>query len=247
MTMKTLKSSDRLLGFIDAPKSPKQRRLALSGKRFIEGLTCFDAVKGLLLNRVKVSTIRRFVLEKNESGGLTAGSLDKYIQLYRRFFVAPIEYMRARNPNIPEKTDLKQTWASKLGMLPERIKEIEDLKEVVELQKERILEMRAFEKQIGVPLPDLDKSVQIGIEGYKTLTELMMDLGQLVRVPQRITGNFKVGHHVDLTALTEEEKNNILEFGQLCQEMLDMTTQSGNYGKCFLGDGVSNNGKPKLH
>jgi hypothetical protein len=209
-----MKNSDRLLGFRQPPRSAKERRSGVAAKRFVESRGCSDKIIAMLANGTKSSTIRQMVLDNNEGAALTASTLDKYFQLYRRFFIAPLEYATSAEGARDQPVDQRTIIARRLGIIPERVAEIESMERAAAIQLARCEAQYAIELALKLPLPGLKDELVACVEMNHRIIEAKMDLGQLTRDPQqvKITSELKVN---------DRERQELVEFGAFLMELIE--------------------------
>jgi hypothetical protein len=237
----------RRLGFVTEPKSSKQGKLALNARTLLEPLLCFLEVKILMLHNRPTSEISQFIFSKNEGpvAGLTRGTVDKYVQIYRKFFLTPVEYAITNAEKKPaESSDMRTIAWQKLGLLPEKLAQIEAMEEVAKIQMERCREQYALEKKLGLPLPTLGEELKKCTELNSRILELKMDLGLLKRAPAKIIMDGRI-----LTNdLPPEAKEELVEFGKMLFEMIEASRRKRLFPLPIDVLGVSaNNGKQKLN
>jgi hypothetical protein len=217
----------RQQGFLSLPDNDKQGELALSGRDFIERLTCVDEVRLLLAQgRTLPDVVRVIQQEKREALTVTFATLRRYLGLYRRFFISPLEALRAgvRAEMTHEPPQTVSLLGKAMVALPEKIKEVEQLEELAEIQMARIRKARETEANMGgFLMPNLYKDVEATQKTLVSLANLKSDLGYLgyMRVPKV----FDINAHlppVPTEALTEEEKKGVLAFGQSLMELIEM-------------------------
>lgn len=218
-------------GLLVAPKSERQGRLALDSKRFIEGLKCYHEVRQQLAIGKRSVEVARFILEdRGERPGVTFNSVKKYVQVYRRFFIPPLETLRARidNKTGDDVAVIRRRLEALLGQIPE----IETLESLMKLQLERIQEHRKKEIELTLPLPGIRSEVETLLQLVETLIDKKIELGYpgYRRVPQKIDfrGQLLPAPAARLELLTPEDREKLIEFGTTIQQLFEMAKLPGN-------------------
>jgi len=169
----------------------------------------------------KPSDVARFVLEeRGERPGVTFNTVKKYVQVYRRFFISPLEILKA---NVDNRTEgVPSIVDRKLNGLLGKIEEIETLEKALKAQSERIDDQVKKEKELGLPLPGIDRALVVFKDMVKTLVELKMELGYpgYQRVSQKVdlTGHVNVAR---IQQLSPEDRHEILEIGKTISQLME--------------------------
>jgi hypothetical protein len=165
----------------------------------------------------------------------TYGTVYKYIQLYRRFFITAMEKLengdlvvvpRARGDagkgngaNLYSGLLKKQA-----GQLNSGLPELEIMEKAMLLQWERIQEQRKTEDTMTFPMPNLYKEQDVLMKMGAEITNLKADLGftGYTRVPKQlaVTNTMDASPRL-LQALTEEEKANLKGFGEAVVDLIE--------------------------
>jgi hypothetical protein len=222
------------LGLVEVPPSNKVGKLALCARSWVEGLGCFAEVKRFLALGRPAKDVRRFIAEeKKEPLHFTVLTANKYLNLYRDFFISPLDMLRAKNGGDPGVIDERTSFAEKLRGIKRTVPEIERLEELATMQLERVRESRKFEKDNlgnGIHTPVLDREIQVLNKLLTDVAGLKMDLGleEYMRVPQRLDLRAKLQV---VEEVTEREKQALLDFGATFMELVDLVKKDGVYQK----------------
>ena len=216
-------------GLIVPPKSRRQGMLAIDAKNFIEGLGCYGEVRGMVALGKRPGEVARFILEeRGERPGVTFNSVKKYLQVYRRFFVSPLETLKA---NVDNRTEgVPSIVDRKLNGLLGKIQEIEALEQKVKTQAVRIeAQVKKEEELSGLALPGIRLELLAYKELLHELVEMKMDLGYpgYQRTPQK----FDLREQVRLTKvhqLSSEDRSQLVEFGRTIYGLIEMTREKKN-------------------
>ena len=140
-------------GLLRPAKSHRQGVLAIAAKDYIENLSCYSGVRRLLAAGKRPRDVAIFIQRHNEYPILNFNSIKKYAQVYRLFFIPPLETVRslAAEPCGAPSTIVKH----RLALVAQVLEEIEQMQKMIDLQTERVKEQFAKEKSLGVPLPRL--------------------------------------------------------------------------------------------
>jgi len=225
----------RQLGFIEQPKSQKQGDLALDARRFIESRRCFTSLKMFISMGHPPSHLLGYLRLQEETDGLSADTLKKYCQIYRRFFVTPLEVLRASAGE--EETAIIRRKVSQIG---DRQAEISRLESAAIAQWGRIQKLMTFEDGLGYALPDLDKQFDVHRKLEAELLEKKMDLGIYARVPYRMAVAAAVKTTYGFNDLTSDERAALKEFGEMVFEMIEHTKNAATmagYSPPLLSNG----------
>ena len=115
-------------GLLVAPKSESQGSLAVAAREFVEGLRSYQEVRRFLAAGRRPGIVARFVLEeRGERPGVTFNSVKKYLQVYRRFFIPPIEIARVQAEQDLAGQTANRAIIEKLEEIHMRVPEIEKL------------------------------------------------------------------------------------------------------------------------
>jgi len=208
-------------GLLVSPKSRRQGILAIDAKNFLEGLGCYGDVRRMIAAGRKPSDVARFILEeRGERPGVTFNTVKKYVQVFRRFFIPPLEVLRARvdSPYEGEARIIR----SKLNGLLGKIEEIETLEIMIKAQVKRINDQIEKEKTLGFPLPEINKSMRELTAMVAKCVELKMQLGypgyRAVPVQVNVGGQINVSR---IDALSPEDRKELVEFGREISELME--------------------------
>ncbi|MCH8055555.1 MAG: hypothetical protein IH857_05310 [Deltaproteobacteria bacterium] len=208
-------------GLLVSPKSRKQGLLALDSKNFIEGLGCYGEIRRMVALGKRPSEVARFILEERaERPGVTFNTVKKYVQVYRRFFISPLEVLRARvdSPYEGEARIIR----SKLNGLLGKIEEIETLEIMIKAQVKRINDQIEKEKTLGFPLPEVNRSMRELTLMVAKCVEMKMQLGypgyRAVPVQVNVGGQINVSR---IDALSPEDRHELIEFGRMISELME--------------------------
>jgi len=216
-------------GLLVPPKSRRQGMLAIDAKNFIEGLGCYGEVRRMVALGKRPGEVARFILEeRGERPGVTFNSVKKYLQVYRRFFVSPLETLKAKVDNRTE--GVPRVVDRKLNGLLGKIQEIEALEQKVHAQAKRIDSQMEREKDLGgLPFPGLRLEMMTFKEMLHELVEMKMNLGYPGY--QRVAQNVDIRHQMSLTRiqqLSSEERQQLVEFGRTIYGLIEIARTKGN-------------------
>jgi len=147
--------------------------------------------------------------------------------MYRRFFLTPIDFLRAKS-QVDVKADggVRTIVSNKLSLLHDGFEEIQNLEKLAALHWTRIERAELKERDLaGFLFPGLEKEFAVLRDTWVKITELKMDLGTYMRVPQRMLVGAKV-QHVGTGNLTPNEKQALIEFGGMFVEMVELTRKA---------------------
>jgi len=165
----------------------------------------------------------------------TYGTVYKYVQLYRRFFITAMEKLESGEFRVvPRKRGdagkgnganlysgiLKKQAAQLNSGLPE----LAIMTKILNIQTERIEEQREKEGTMTFPMPNLYKEVDVAMKLAGEIINLKADLGftGYTRVPKQlaVTNTMDASPRL-LQAMSEEEKQNLKEFGDVVVELIE--------------------------
>ncbi|MGE5307038.1 MAG: hypothetical protein ACM3TN_27345 [Alphaproteobacteria bacterium] len=92
-------------GLLRLPKSHDQGMLALASKEFIEGLGCYSEVRRMLAAGKRPRDVGIFIQQHDELPRLTFNTLKKYAQVYRAFFMSPVETLRVKTKELRKRRE----------------------------------------------------------------------------------------------------------------------------------------------
>ncbi len=216
-------------GMIVEPRSRRQGMLDIDAKNFIDGLGCYGEVRQMVALGKRPGEVARFILEeRGERPGVTFNSVKKYLQVYRRFFVSPLEALKA---NVDNRTEgVSSIVDRKFNGLLGKIQEIEALEQKVKTQAVRIeAQVKKEEELSGLALPGIRLELLAYKELLHELVEMKMDLCYpgYRRVPARVD----IREQVSLTKihqLSSEDKCQLVEFGRTIFGLIEMARTKGS-------------------
>jgi len=207
-------------GLLRVPKSVRQGKLALAAQEFIEGLKCYQEVRRMLAVGKRPRDVAILIQQQHKDPPiLTFNTLKKYAQVYKLFFIPPLEVLRARvdNPSDGENGIVR----SKLQGLFGRVQEVETLEKALMVQSDRINDQVKKEKELGLPLPGIDRAMVVLKDMIKVLVEMKMQLGypgyRVVPVQVNVGGRINVSR---IDALSPEDRHELIEIGRTISELM---------------------------
>ena len=162
-------------GFLRMPKSHRQEELAIASKEYIESRGGFSQIRQLLAKGERPHDVAALIQQSNQFPKLTFNSIKKYAQVYRSFFIPPLETVRilATEERPSQSTIVKK----RLAGLEEALKMIELLEEQARLQFGRIKDLLKIEKELGTPLRDLHLEINTERKLLTVLLNKKFELG----------------------------------------------------------------------
>ena len=222
-------------GLLLPPVSEKQAMMAVDSRNMIDGLKCHSEAKKMLAGSRRPIDVARFIKEESKEGGsLNLISLAKYCQVYRRFFIGPMDvigtrlgcgtanWQRVGGGGLTNQTD--RAVLAKLGLVEASREEIDMLSGKVKAQSDRIDKQIKKENELGLPLPGIDRAMEVFINMVKELVEIKIDLGYegYQRVPRTVNVSGQISlDRID--TLSPEEKRQLVEFGKTIGQMIEMS------------------------
>jgi hypothetical protein len=213
-------------GLLKLPKSHDQGMLAVAAKEFIEGLRCYPDVRHMLAVGKRPRDVAIHIQQHNEFPVLTFNSLKKYAQVYRCFFIPPVESIQVQAQQF--QTRRSPVLRHQIELLQDGIKEVRQLEHLMNVQMERIREQIETEKQLGVPLHAIRREFEAVLKLISTLIEKKIELGFYERAP------INPDHHLKpaverLNLLSPEQRHRVARAGtailQMLQEAKTSSTQ----------------------
>ena len=166
--------------------------------------------------------------EQKEPPFLSFNTLKKYGQVYRNFFISPLETLKA---NVDNRTEgVPSIVDRKLNGLLGKIQEIEALEQKVKTQAVRIeAQVKKEEELSGLALPGIRLELLAYKELLHELVEMKMDLGYpgYQRVPQKVDLREQV-RLTKIHQLSSEDKCQLVEFGRTIFGLIEMARTKGN-------------------
>jgi hypothetical protein len=169
-------------GLLRLPKSHHQGILAVAAKEYVEGLGCYSEVRRLLAAGKRPRDVAVFIQQHNELPILTFNSIKKYAQVYRSFFISPMETVQVHAKDLG--AGCSPLLHHRLEVLSEGFKEITALEDLMHLHTERIHEQLEKEKRLGLPLPGLRLEIETQIKLIGLIIEKKFELGLYCRAVQ---------------------------------------------------------------
>jgi len=180
-------------GFSKLPKSNKEGKAALDASNYLCTLESLLEYREMLAAGQSANVVCKYVFERESKRPThTFGTVSKYLQLYRSFFIKPMELLESgeftlqggRRANVRKGPNggYSKTLKEKLGYLTEGLMEIAIGEKTLEIQYARILDQRKLEESLNFPLPNLHKEVAELTKTLESLVNLKADLGyQVIR------------------------------------------------------------------
>lgn len=224
-------------GFCIYPRTNKEGKGALDAKNYLSILQGVKEYREMLAAGRSVTDVARYVFEKEgDKITHTYGTVYKYMQLYRRFFIPPMELLEKGEFSVHRtvgrtKSSRKgngDTYANvlkrKLDQLTNGLSEIDIMEQTLVLQFARVKEQRVLEETLQFPLPNLYKDVEAIQKLAVEIVNLKADLGfnGYLRIPKQIDVNKR--HDMSprlLAALSDDERTKLKAFGQLVVELIE--------------------------
>src|SRR6476660_376206 len=167
-------------GLLRPARSHRQGVLAIAAKDYIERLSCYSEVRRRLAVGKKPREVAIFIQQHNELPALNFGTIRKYAQVYRLFFITPLETLRTQ---AQEGGPLALT-KYQLDRILNVINEIVELGKLKDLQAERIRDQLEKEKRQGVLLPGVRGEMETQLKIVSSLIDKKFELGLYPRTPQ---------------------------------------------------------------
>ena len=229
-------------GFSTIPSSDREGKAALDAKNYVCSLVGAAEYRELLAAGRKCSDVATIIFQNSDAEGHiegqithTYGTVYKYVQLYRRFFITAMEKLESGEFRVVPRTrgDAGKGNGANLysGILEKQadqlnkgLPELEIMEEILLIQRERIVEQRAKEADMTFPMPNLYKEMDVANKMASEITNLKADLGftGYMRVPKQlaVTSTMDASPRL-LQAMTEEEKKNLKDFGDVVVELIE--------------------------
>src|SRR6476660_10045539 len=167
-------------GLLRPARSHRQGVLAIAAKDYIERLSCYSEVRRRLAVGKKPREVAIFIQQHNELPALNFGTIRKYAQVYRLFFITPLETLRTQAQGGGPLALTKY----QLDRILNVINEIVELGKLKDLQAERIRDQLEKEKRQGVLLPGVRGEMETQLKIVSSLIDKKFELGLYPRTPQ---------------------------------------------------------------
>jgi hypothetical protein len=149
---------------------------------------------------------------------LTFASLKKYAQVYRCFFISPMEIIRVQAKEF--EAGHAPVVHHQIETLKDGIKEIRELEQTMNLQMERIRQQIEKEKQLGLPLSGIRLEIEAVAKLINVLIEKKIELGIYSRAPMNFDNHPKPPL-ARLDLLTTEQRHSVAKAGSAILKMLE--------------------------
>jgi hypothetical protein len=216
------------LGFVTLPCSAKQGRLALDARNFVDALPCVEQVRRALASGETPGAVARLIQDEqgNNTRHLSIATVKKYLQLYRRFFLSPVDVLRANLPTEALGTSPGgRALREKIVTATKTTKEITTLETTLQIQWNRIQEAREAEQRMGgLLLPNLYKEVHTLTDVVQRLVEMKGNLGcaGYTRIPRIFDLHARM-RPMPIDSLTDQEKRVLSEFSETFLELIALS------------------------
>lgn len=229
-------------GFSIIPSSDREGKAALDAKNYVCSLVLAKEYRELLAAGRSCADVATIIHQNSDAKGHiegqithTYGTVYKYVQLYRRFFITPMEKLesgefrvvpRARgNAGKGNGANLYSGILKKqAAQLNSGLPELEIMEEILLIQSSRIKEQRETEDGMTFPMPNLYKEIDVALKLAVEIVNLKADLGftGYTRVPKQlaVTNTMDASPRL-LQAMSEEEKQNLKAFGDVVVELIE--------------------------
>ena len=221
-------------GFCILPRTDRQGKAALDAKNYLCTVCGWEKYSELLASGRSVQDVAK-ILFQNEGDKVnhTFGTVYKYLQLYRRFFLTPMQLLESGEFSLQagrrgsagkgNGVSYKEVLAKKLGTLTRGLAEVQVMELGLAMQWERIQEQRKLEQTLQFPLPSLGKEIEEMRKTAVACVNLKMDLGfnGYLRVPKMVDVAHSKSDPRKLRGLTDEEKGGLKEFGSFMIDLIE--------------------------
>jgi len=242
-------------GFTILPRTDRQGKAALDAKNYLCSVCEWKKYSELLAAGRSVQDVAKILFATEGDKVIhTFGTVYKYLQLYRRFFLTPMELLESgefslqagkrANAGKANGVSYKEVLATKLGTLTRGLAEVQLMELGLAMQWERIQEQRKLEKTLQFPLPGIAKEIEELRKTAVACVNLKMDLGfnGYLRVPKMVDVAHSRTDPRKLRGMTDDEKQGLKEFGSFMIDLIE--NENGVHEERGNGAGASSEDQP---
>jgi len=221
-------------GFTILPRTDRQGKAALDAKNYLCSVCEWEKYSELLAAGRSVQDVAKILFQTEGDKVIhTFGTVYKYLQLYRRFFLTPMQLLESGEFSLQagkrasagkaNGVSYKEVLATKLGTLTRGLAEVQVMELGMAMQWERIQEQRKLEKTLQFPLPSLAKEIEELRKTAVACVNLKMDLGfnGYLRVPKMVDVAHSRTDPRKLRGMTDDEKQGLKEFGSFMVDLIE--------------------------
>jgi hypothetical protein len=221
----------RELGFLVLPKHDREGESALAARNFIDSLPKMREIRNMIALGRGTNDIVRYIQQEcsQRAEKYVPVTLRNYVAFYRRFFISPLDALRASVGNealhnVPQQMAIS-TRDRILGAT-EKVKEVGVLEKILDMQLERLEAAGKNEKENlgGFLMQGFHKEIEIAVKTARELVDLKSELGYggYLRIPRVIDINARV-QAPDIGQLSDVERASIKEFSDQFLEMIKLS------------------------